>query len=84
MCLANAHLSDANHADTAASPKDVNAVRTVVIVDVTAAYDAINQKVQTRNKSKVSTCFNNNYDVEHEAGYDCGGVEVYTPGGRRM
>jgi len=36
-CRENAHLSDANQAETAARPKDVKAVRTVVIVDVTRA-----------------------------------------------
>jgi hypothetical protein len=36
-CRENAHLSDANQVETAARPKDVKAVRTVVIVDVTRA-----------------------------------------------
>lgn len=37
LCRENAHRSEANQADTAARPKDVNAVRTVVSVEVTCA-----------------------------------------------
>lgn len=37
LCLEKVHRSEANHAETAARPKDVKAVRTVVIVDVTYA-----------------------------------------------
>jgi len=36
-CRRKMYLSDANHAETAARPKDVNAVKTVVKVDVAAA-----------------------------------------------
>jgi hypothetical protein len=33
LCREKIHLSDANQADTAAKPKELNAVNTVVIVD---------------------------------------------------